>query len=206
MILVWSSDLFIIWKFYFNIIWRLFQSNVHLFTIDLQPYLSVLKLFTFTWHVDDLVVWFSGNLEGWNLSLKLPGAFLCRQSFANKIFQSMMKSFSFSIFISYICFSTGAFNGRKFIILIPFSWSFSIFLNSSFWSCPHIWQPYIKFELNNEKYRVFNKCFGVKCLIFARSPIPQLCFFFSWLKYKFQLRCSFIVRPRYLTCVVCGIY
>ena len=114
MILVWSSDLFIIWKFYFNIIWRLFQSNVHLFTIDLQPYLSVLKLFTFTWHVDDLVVWFSGNLEGWNLSLKLPGAFLWRQSFANKIFQSMMKSFSFSIFISYICFSTGAFNGRKF--------------------------------------------------------------------------------------------
>ena len=38
------SDLFIIWKFCFNIFWRLSQSNVHLFTIDLRPYLSVLKL------------------------------------------------------------------------------------------------------------------------------------------------------------------
>ena len=30
--------------------------------------------------------------------------------------------------------------------------------------------------------------------------------FFSWLKYKFQLRCSFILSPRYLTCVIHGIY
>ena len=37
----------------------------NLFTIDLRPYLSVLKLFTFSPYVDDdLVVWFSGNLEG----------------------------------------------------------------------------------------------------------------------------------------------
>ena len=75
------------------------KCNVHLFTIDLWPYLSVLKLFTFNWYVDDdLVVWFSGNLEGWNLSLKLPGVFSLRQSFTNMIFWSMMKSFSFSIF------------------------------------------------------------------------------------------------------------
>ena len=53
---------------------------------------------------------------------------------------------------------------------------------------------------------VFNKCFGVKCLIFARSPILWLSFFFSWLKYKFQSRCSLIVRPRYLTCIFCGIH
>ena len=45
--LVLRSDLFIIWKFCFNIFWRLFQFNVHLFTIDLRSYLSVLKLFTF---------------------------------------------------------------------------------------------------------------------------------------------------------------
>ena len=152
MILVLRFDLLIVWKFCFNIFWRLFQSNVHLFTIDLWPHISVLKLFTFSWYVDDdFVVWFSGHLVGWNLSLKLPRAFSLRQSFTNKIFWSMMKSFSFSIFISYICFSTVAFKGRKLIILIAFSWSFSIFLNSSFWSCPHIWQPYIKFELNNEK-------------------------------------------------------
>ena len=37
----------------------------NLFTIDLRPYLSVLKLFTFSPYVDDdLVVWLSGNLEG----------------------------------------------------------------------------------------------------------------------------------------------
>ena len=59
-----------------NIFWRLLQSNVHFFTIDFEPHRSVLNLFTFGWYVDDdLVVWFSGNLEGWNLSLKLPGAF-----------------------------------------------------------------------------------------------------------------------------------
>ena len=150
--LVLRSDLFIIWKFCFNIFWRLFQSNVHLFIIDLRSYLSVLKLFTLSWYVDDdLAVCFSDNLEGWNLSLKLPWTFSLRQSFTNKLFWSKMKSFSFSIFISYICFSTVAFKGRKFIILIAFSWSCFIFLNSSFWSCHHIWQPYIKFELNNEK-------------------------------------------------------
>ena len=132
--------------------WRLFQSNVHSFIIDLRPYLSVLKFFIFSWYLDDdLVMWFGGNLEGWNLSLELPGTFSLKQFFTNKIFWGMIKSFSFSIFISYIYFSTVAFKGRKFIILIAFSWSFSIFLNSSFWSCPHIWQPYIKFELNNEK-------------------------------------------------------
>ena len=68
--LLLSSDLFTIWKFYFKIFWRLFQSNVHLFTSDLWPYLLVLKLFTISWYVDDdLVVWFSGTLGGWNLSL-----------------------------------------------------------------------------------------------------------------------------------------
>ena len=86
---------------------------------------NYLKLITFSWYVDDdLVVWFSGNLEEWNLSLKLPGAFPFRQPFTNKIFRSMMKSFSFSIFTSYFCFSTGAFKGRKFIILIAFSLKF----------------------------------------------------------------------------------
>ena len=47
---------------------------------------------------------------------------------------------------------------------------------------------------------------GAKCLIFAGSPIPALSFFFSLLKYTFQSRCSFIVRPNYLSCVVCRIY
>ena len=74
------------------------------------------------------------KLEEWNLSSKLPGAFSFRQPVTNKIFQSMMKSCSFSIFISYFCFSTGAFKGRKFVILIAFPWSFSIFLKSSFFS------------------------------------------------------------------------
>ena len=41
---------------------------------------------------------------------------------------------------------------------------------------------------------------------FARSPIPQLRFSFIWLKYKSELRCLFIVNPRYLTCVVREIY
>ena len=89
--------------------------------------------------------------------------------------------------------------------LLLFFWSFSIFLNSSFQSCPDIWQPYIKFELNNEKLRVFNNCFRVKMSYFFQKPNP-LSFFFSWLKYKFQSRCSLIVRPRYLICVFCGIY
>ena len=163
---------------------------MHLFTIDLQPNLLVLKLFTFSWYVDhNLVVWFSGNLEGWNVSLKLTEAFSLRQAFTNKIFWSMMKSFSFS---------NGAFKERKFIILIAFSWNFSIFLNSSFWSCPHIWQPYITFEWNNEKKRVFNKCLGVNCLIFARGSIPRLSFLFNRLKYKPQLSRWFIVRLRCL--------
>ena len=91
------------------------------------------KLLKASYYVDDdLVVWFSRNLEEWNLSLKLPGAFPFRQPFTNKIFRRMMNAFSFSIFISYFCFSTGAFKGRKFIILIAFPWSFSIFLKSSF--------------------------------------------------------------------------
>ena len=101
-------------------------------TVNCKTKVNYLKLITFSCYVDDdLVVWFSRNLEEWNLSLKLPEAFPFRQSFANKIFRSMMKSFSFSTFISYFCFSTGAFKGRKFIILIAFPWSFSIFLKSS---------------------------------------------------------------------------
>ena len=148
---------------------------MHFLTIDLRPYFSVLKLFTFIWYVDDdRVLEFSGNFEERNLLSKLPGVLLLRQSFTNKIFWSMMKSFSFSIFISYICFSTVAFKGRKLIILIAFSWSFSIFLNSSFWSCPHIWQPYIKFELNNEKPRVFNMCFGSKMSYFWQKSNPTI--------------------------------
>ena len=115
-----------------------------------------------------------------------------------------MKSFGFSMLVSCICFSAGAFKGRKFIIFIVFSWSFSV-LNFSFWYCPHISQPYIKFELNNE-IRVFNENFGVKCLIFARSPYPWLSFFFILLKHKSQSKCSFIVRPRYLTYIACRIY
>ena len=109
--------------------------RVYFVTVNCKTKVNYLKLITFSWYVDhDLVVWFSRNLEEWNLSLKLPGAFPFRQPFTNKIFWSMMKSFSFSIFISYFCFSTGAFKGRKFVILIAFPWSFSIFLKSSFFS------------------------------------------------------------------------
>ena len=42
------SDLFIIWKLCFKFFWKLFQSNVHLFAIDLRPFLSVIKLFIFS--------------------------------------------------------------------------------------------------------------------------------------------------------------
>ena len=109
--------------------------RVYFITVNYKTKVSYLKLITFSWYVDDdLVVWFSGNLEEWNLSLKLPGAFSFRRPFTNKIFWSTMKSFSFSIFISYFCFSTRAFKGIKFIILIAFPWSFSIFLKSSFFN------------------------------------------------------------------------
>ena len=102
---------------------RVYFITVNCKTKVLKP--NYLKLITFSWYVDDdLVVWFSGNLEEWNVSLKLPGTFLFSQPFTNKIFRSMMKSFSFSIFTSYFCFSTGAFKGRKFIILIAFSLKF----------------------------------------------------------------------------------
>ena len=50
----------------------------------------------------------------------------------------------------------GGSKGRKFINPIAFSWSFCIFLNSSFWFCPPIWLPCIKFELNNKRKRVFH--------------------------------------------------
>ena len=109
--------------------------RVYFITVNCKTKVNYLKLITFSWYVDhDLVVWFSRNLEEWNLSLKLPGAFPFRQPFTNKTFQSMMKSFSFSMLISYFCLSTGAFKGRKFIILIVFPWSFPIFLKSSFFS------------------------------------------------------------------------
>ena len=113
----------------------LYFITVNCKTKVLKP--NYLKLITVSWYVDDdLVVRFSGNLEKWNLALKLPEALKLpfRQPFTNKIFWSMMKSFSFSIFISYFCFSMGAFKGRKFIILIAFRWSFSIFLKSLFFS------------------------------------------------------------------------
>ena len=42
------SDLFIIWKLCFKFFWKLFHSNVHLFTTDLRPFLSVIKLFIFS--------------------------------------------------------------------------------------------------------------------------------------------------------------
>ena len=109
--------------------------RVYFIIVNCKTRVNYLKLITFSWYVDDdLVVWFGSNLEEWNLSLNLPGAFSFRQPFTNKIFRSMMKSFSFSIFTSYFCFSTGAFKGRKFIIIIAFSWSFAIFLKSSFFS------------------------------------------------------------------------
>ena len=38
------------------------------------------------------------------------------------------------------------------------------------------------------------------------AMFPWLSFFFSWLKYKSQLRCLLIVKPRYLTYVFFGIY
>ena len=125
-----------------------FDLTVYLFTIDLWPYVSVLMLLSFSCYGDDyLFVWFNGNLEGWNL-WKLQGTFLFRQPFTNRIFWSMVKSFS--IFISYICFSTGSLKGRKLIIRIAFSLSFSVFFNSTCWFFPRIWQPNIKFEWNNE--------------------------------------------------------
>ena len=109
--------------------------RVYFVTVNCKTKVNYLKLITFSWYVDhDLVVWFSRNLEEWNLSLKLPGAFPFRQPFTNKIFRSMTESFSFSIFISYFCFSTGAFKRNKFIILIAFPWIFSIFLKYSFFS------------------------------------------------------------------------
>ena len=109
----------------------MYESVLH--NSKLQNQSKLLKVNYFSLHVDDdLVVWFGGNLEEWNSSLKLPKAFSFRKPFTNKIFRRMMNSFSFSIFISHFCFSTGAFKGRRFIILIIFSWSFSVFLRSSF--------------------------------------------------------------------------
>ena len=154
-----------------------------------------------------IIVWFSGNFEWWSLSLKLPRAFSCRQCFTNKIFWRMMKSYSFSLFVSYICFSIGAFKKRKLLSLLLFLEILLAFCILNIWSCPHIGRLYIKLELSNESIRkVFNKCFGVKCLIFARSPIPCFSFFFSWLKCKSQSRCSLIKRSRYLTCVFRKMY
>ena len=48
--------------------------------------------------------------------------------------------------------------------------------------------------------------FGIQLICYVWLPIPWFSFFFSWLKCKSQPRCSFIVRTRYLTCVVRGIY
>ena len=52
----------------------LFQFGMYLFTNGMRPYLSVSKLFAFSSSADHdfLCVWFSGNIYGWNLSLKLP--------------------------------------------------------------------------------------------------------------------------------------
>ena len=116
----------------------------------------------------------------------------------------MMKQFSLSAFVSYICFLDV--NRRKSIILIAFSWTFSIFINLQlglvFISGNHILN--LSWIMKSKGFSI--STLGAKCLIFARSPIPALSFFFSLLKYTFQSRCSFIVRPNYLTCVVCGIY
>ena len=60
------------------------------------------------------------GLEERNVSLKLPGAFPFRQPFTNKIFRNLIESFSFSVLIPSFSFSTGAFKGKKFIILIAF--------------------------------------------------------------------------------------
>ena len=114
----------------------------------------------------------------------------------------MMKSFIFSIFILYIYFSNGAFKGRKFIILIAFSWYFFNVLNSSFWSYPHHDVP---ISHNFILKRVLNKYFGVKCLIFARGLIPRLTFLFSSFGYISQSNCSFSLRPNYMTCIFRGI-
>ena len=48
--------------------------------------------------------------------------------------------------------------------------------------------------------------FGIQLICYVWLPIPWFSFFFSWLKCKFQWRCSFIVKSMYLTCVVRGIY
>ena len=98
--------------------------RVYFITVNCKTKVNYLKLLSFSWYVDDdIVVWFSGNLEEWNL-LKLPDPFSFKKPLTNKIFRSMMKSFSFSIFTSYFRFSTGPFKGRKFIILIAFSLKF----------------------------------------------------------------------------------
>ena len=44
------------------------------------------------------------------------------------------------------------------------------------------------------------------CSFAVWLSIPWFSFFFSWLKYKSQSRCWFIVRPRYLTCFLPGIH
>ena len=79
--------------------------RVYFITVNCKTKVSYLKLITFSWYVDDdLVVWFSGNLEEWNLTLKLPGAFSFRRSFTNKIFWStwsplvLVYSFHTSVF------------------------------------------------------------------------------------------------------------
>lgn len=122
-------DLSNLLQFVFDLFWKWFLSDKHLFNLEKHPYFFVLMSRFSSWYVPvDLVLWYLVVLDLLKVLFMLSSS---RQLFIKINVWSVKKSFSVSIFSLLL--------GINFVFLIGFSCSFSIFLNSVHCFCPHTW-------------------------------------------------------------------
>ena len=130
-------DLSNLLQFVFDLFWRWFLSDKHLFNLEKHPYFFVLmSRFSSSYVPFDLVLWYLVVLDLLKVLFMLSSS---RQLFIKINVWSVKKSFSVSIFSLFISFNTEALLGINFVFLIGFSCSFSIFFNSVHCYCPHTW-------------------------------------------------------------------
>ena len=84
------------------------------------------------------------------------------------------------------------------MILIAFSWSFSISLIFWFLCCPHTWTAYLNTESRIAKYTVLWSSVLTWYLDLASKPQFLLSLVFIWISWKFQVRRSSRYIPKYL--------
>ena len=120
--------------------------------------------------------------------LKLSGTFSFSWSCTKIQLVQARMSLNFIIFKFWNRGLVGSFFGLKEIILMAFSWIYSIFLIVWFLCWSQACIAYLKMESKIAKYTFLNRSVLAKYLNFARRPQPRLNLLFIWSNWKFHVR------------------